>query len=1245
MHKTLFFAVVGLLGWSWGGEVSPFEKTLDKPSAWSRDAKAITCTAAGNGVSEVRHVGTRDWSITGLGRLAVEPGDELTLSAGGAKTADGRAEGIFSPSVILRRADDSVLDWAYGDQRVQAGSDAQVRLLIPPEVVSAEPRIVGRGVFAGRIGPFVVKRVGHRTIGTFAPCTLSNATLRVELDPKDGLFTVTDRRCGRVWRPVMENGSGVSFFLGLKPMVCTAFNVPSATEAVGVYADPFCRTKGLTVRYALEGAELVVRLEPVDAQDPMPNDFRYPQPFETTRGMRLVTPMCEGMSYPVEEEHPNLWTCHLCTGWCASMNFFGLQDGTSGACAMLISETPCDAAFEPRRSAGSKCLTMGALWRPSRRTWGGPRVARLVFLPKGGHVAMAKRYREYARDMGWLKTFKEKAIRRPDVLKLPGALNFWYWDNAVPAAKKGAGRQAMVDELLASGVRHFLWSHGADRALAEKIKAAGGLVGSYDVMQDVYTPEVMEKTGRRGQKGANGDAWPNDVIWNSADSNDWAKAWGLELKGGGMAYTARMCDAKAPQHLRRRLGAQLRANGHNAHFMDVTCSAGPNECWNPAHALNRTESLFWRNELLRMIGDEHGVVVGTENGIGAAVPYFDYGEGIMSLSVYRLPRSGRDVGIPWTNAVPEVCAKYQIGERYRVPLWELVFHDCACAHWYWGDCTDRSVEMWPKRDLFSLLYATAPMFVCRPEEWRAHKDRYLRTYRTIEPVATACGFSEMTNHEVLTDDWSVQRTTFANGVSVTVNFGGKPYKASGGVVVAPGASCVTGLPDDVVYPDPADADAAAVTVDFAAETGPVKPVNGVGQPPMVGSPMNFPMFHYLKEAGIPYSRLHDVKGAFGGGAYADIPNLFPDFDADETDPANYTFEYTDALVNALVKNGVEPYFRLGVTIENAAGYGFRGKRILPPKDFAKWARICEHVIRHYTEGWANGFRHKITYWEIWNEADLNPDASKSMTWQAPFSEYCRLYEVTARHLKTAFPHLKVGGPASCGLYGADNPMARGQIKYHYDCIVEFLDYVKAHDLPLDFFTFHSYTSAAATMKHIAAARKLLDERGLTRCETSLNEWLNPHRHEDLGTVRQASGIAAMLVGMQNSALDTACIYDAKCGVGCYAPFFHPLTYKPHKAYYGFMAFNELRRRGRAVKTASTAKEVWIAAARDAQGASVMVVNNNAAAVRPRFDFGGARVVSAKVVDGTRTWEASAWTGTLPAHSIWSLTLDLPKGSR
>ena len=129
---------------------------------------------------------------------------------------------------------------------------------------------------------------------------------------------------------------------------------------------------------------------------------------------------------------------------------------------------------------------------------------------------------------------------------------------------------------------------------------------------------------------------------------------------------------------------------------------------------------------------------------------------------------------------------------------------------------------------------------------------------------------------------------------------------------------------------------ARITVDFSDIKGPVKPVNGVGQPPMLGF-SDDSLFHYLTEAGVPFSRLHDTGGAFGKNLYVDIPNLFRDFDADENDPSSYDFLFTDELMGSLDKAGVRPYFRLGVTIENAAAR--KAYRVFPPKDFAKWARI------------------------------------------------------------------------------------------------------------------------------------------------------------------------------------------------------------------------------------------------------------------------------------------------------------------
>lgn len=423
------------------------------------------------------------------------------------------------------------------------------------------------------------------------------------------------------------------------------------------------------------------------------------------------------------------------------------------------------------------------------------------------------------------------------------------------------------------------------------------------------------------------------------------------------------------------------------------------------------------------------------------------------------------------------------------------------------------------------------------------------------------------------------------------------------------------------------ASAAEIRVDFSTVTGPIKAVNGVGQPPMLGGPGDFKMMHFLKEAGIPYSRLHDVGGWLGQGLWVDIPNLFPDFDADENAPQNYRFDMTDALLKALVANGVEPYFRLGVTIENFAEQGFAPRRIDPPKDFAKWGRICEHVIRHYTEGWANGYQMKITYWEIWNEPENNPNLERNPMWRAPFSEYIRFYGVVAPYLKSKFPHLKIGGYGSCGYYAG---VGAGQVAaahssprtdYFVTCSHEFLKAVKENNWPLDFFSFHSYSAPEEALRQVRFANDHLNQYGFTadRTERHFNEWLPYVDHKNLGSAKQATGIAAEMIELQNGPCDVACLYDARCKIGNYSPLFNPMTYQPHKAYYVFTAFNELRKLGSAVKaTTDGTPGLYVCAAKKGATAALLIANDTDKAMSVSCNLDGYEIVTVRYTDGEKT---------------------------
>ena len=434
---------------------------------------------------------------------------------------------------------------------------------------------------------------------------------------------------------------------------------------------------------------------------------------------------------------------------------------------------------------------------------------------------------------------------------------------------------------------------------------------------------------------------------------------------------------------------------------------------------------------------------------------------------------------------------------------------------------------------------------------------------------------------------------------------------------------------------------ADVEVDIGTVLGAVKPMHAVNNGPEVQKPggdQKSGNFEDYKAARIPFARTHDSINCVSGRPHTcDISAVFPDFDADENDPANYDFVFTDHYLDNIRRAGTAVFFRLGQSIE----HGPKKYGVLPPKDFGKWARICEHVIRHYTEGWANGFKMDISHWEIWNEPENYETIEKNQMWKAPFSEYIRLYSVVAPYLKKKFPKLKIGGYASCGFYGVSSSWAKpedARIVFLHKSFTDFLAACRDGALPLDFFSFHCYDSAEHAARQIAYCRKTLDEYGFKDTEMSLNEWLCHFSGNKRGTPEQTAGIAAMLCVMQNGAVDDAEIYDARATGGTYAPLFDPETHRPRKAYGVFLAFNELRKLGTALPVAAKLPDgVYATAATRAKGDEIALLAVNTRKDAIALDLStldGWTVQDVRVIDDAREYEHASMPKMLTGESVW-----------
>lgn len=267
----------------------------------------------------------------------------------------------------------------------------------------------------------------------------------------------------------------------------------------------------------------------------------------------------------------------------------------------------------------------------------------------------------------------------------------------------------------------------------------------------------------------------------------------------------------------------------------------------------------------------------------------------------------------------------------------------------------------------------------------------------------------------------------------------------------------------------------------------------------IGPGNNMQPFNHIQkvqELGVDYIRTHDYMIAF------DHSVIFPDTSADPLDPAAYNFHTTDSCVADIINAGVKVFYRLGQS------YDINHIHNQPPASIEKWAQVCIQVIKHYNEGWNNGFYYNITDFEIWNEPDIRD------FWTGSVDEYIKLYRTTALKIKNYNPALKVGGPAISNVFNES-------------FINVFLDSVSTYNIPLDFFSYHLYFFYNPYYFKIVNGyvRNKLDLSGLTNTTLINSEWnsymfsFETYSEWGMDDALNAASAAGAMIYMQESTID------------------------------------------------------------------------------------------------------------------------------
>ena len=481
---------------------------------------------------------------------------------------------------------------------------------------------------------------------------------------------------------------------------------------------------------------------------------------------------------------------HLIESW--SMSWWGfVKDGSA---MMVIVETPDDAAYQFQHAAGGPTV-IGPQWRDQLGRLSYPRSVRMCFFPKGNYVTLAKRYRRYAIDSGLFVSLKEKIARQPLVSQIIGAghVGVQALRNIRPGAWQYDPENISVDyrvntfDDLAKGLQYWK-DQGFDRMI---VTLSGWPYYGYDRQHPNVLPPAPQAGGWEGMKRFIDDvkqmgyvpilhdqyrdyytdapSWNPDFAVHEEDSVTPSTTFpGSRFKhwkdgdipmmdhwnGGAQSYlTPSFILGNLVSNYEEMFAHGIHPEGSG---LDVFGYVPPDRDFNPEHPATRTDGMNDRAAAF-IWARAHLGIVGTEAGSDWVIPYVDMSTG------------------------------HAFGKAIPVPLYNLVYHDAI-------------VTMTSGASMYSVLLGEGiDMVRTNPGGGRGARARggateadaakraaahpaftdpaqILKLERDALALQKRVGLLEMMNHEFLDKNHRIERTTFADGTTVTVDWDKMTYE-------------------------------------------------------------------------------------------------------------------------------------------------------------------------------------------------------------------------------------------------------------------------------------------------------------------------------------------------------------------------------------------------------------------------------------------------------------------------------------
>jgi len=605
--------------------------------------------------------------------------------------------------------------------------------------------------------------------------TLSDKNLEIQFDDQTALFSVKDKRCDKIWESAT-----------LKDKVVVNKTIQKGNSLIVSFQAPLNLEANITLT---QSSALEIKLSANEKIEF--NELAFPSAFKAPdKSHYILETDGEGLLLPVDDTHYPLGNgiTYSCGGG-LSMAWMGMVDSDFKTGYMALLETPYDVALRTIRTNG--LITFSPVWLPSMGKFSYDRKVTYHFFDQGGYVAQCKKYREYIWEKNKVITLRENQQKTPALKKMIGAVHIYVWDNAREVSFAKELKESGIDKAL------ILWDANhvpyPESDYDSRLKELGYATGGYELFTDLKLKDTLSyEVDLKGPYRLGRTTYPglfDELVTRKKDGKTNFNQFG---------HTA--CPSVMRPHIKERVERELKEYPHETYFLDVYQANGLFECYSEKHPLSRQQ---YAEEVIKnqqMIASTYNLYLGGEWGADFCGSNAVYMHGMMTLqrtwwgsgiekkgTIYYTgdwksnPRPTQMIG---TRVANDTYLTYSINEYTRVPLYELVYHDAIVTSWRWEDGNHHTPEIWWKKDLFNILYGTAPLWNVDRTRWQEYQQTFIESYKNICPWLQQIGYDEMLSHRFINNDHTIQETVFASGKKAVVNFGKADFNYEGKTIKA-----------------------------------------------------------------------------------------------------------------------------------------------------------------------------------------------------------------------------------------------------------------------------------------------------------------------------------------------------------------------------------------------------------------------------------------------------------------------------